>query len=287
MEVDIASEFRYRDVALDDETLLVAVTQSGETVDTLAAMEMAQGKGVQQIAVCNVIGSQATRLAQGVIDLRVGPEIGVASTKTFTASVASLFCLAVSIGIANGNLTQQEAQGHLQQLAHIPLHLEECLSRDRQCQEIAEEYFRKSNYFYLGRWVSHPVALEGALKLKEISYIHAEGYPGGETKHGPIALIEPGMPVVVVAPLDRVYSKLLSNVEEVKARGAVVIGVGTEGDTDLASRVNHFISVPATDPFLSPLLTVVPLQLFAYHAAVRRGCEIDQPRNLAKTVTVE
>ena len=287
VEVDIASEFRYRDVALDSDTLLVAVTQSGETVDTLAAMEMAQKEGVKQIVLCNVLGSQATRLADGFLDLRAGPEVGVASTKTFTASVASLFYLAVAIGSANGRLSSQETRRHLVALEHVPVLVEEALGRDHECQEIALQYFDRPSYFYMGRWLSFPVALEGALKLKEISYIHAEGYPGGETKHGPIALIEPGMPIVVVAPQDKVHGKMLSNVEEVRARGGVVIAVGTEGDKELEGRASHFIAVPQTDPFLSPLLTVIPLQLFAYHAALRRGCEIDQPRNLAKTVTVE
>ena len=286
-EAELGSEFRARDLVLGPDTLLVAITQSGETVDTLEAMNRARSYGVKQVVLCNVMGSQATRLADGVIDLRAGPEMAVASTKTFTSSVVSLYLLAARLGQARGVL-DPEAMGHrLAAVMRLPALAGEVLGREGQIRDLARRFFELGDFLYLGRWVSYPVALEGALKLKEVSYIHAEGYAGGEMKHGPIALIDSRMPVVVLAPKDRVYDKMLGNVSEVKSRDGLVVALGTEGDEILPAKADFFIPVPATDELLSPVVTVIPLQLLAYHIALRRGCDIDQPRNLAKTVTVE
>jgi len=286
-EAEVGSEFRARELVLGADTLLVAITQSGETVDTLEAMNRARQQGVKQVVLCNVMGSQATRLADGVIDLRAGPEMAVASTKTFLSSVVSLYLLAVRLGQANGALGPKAVKERLGAVIRLPALVGEVLGQEAQVRAIARNFFEMSDFLYLGRWVSYPIALEGALKLKEVSYIHAEGYPGGEMKHGPIALIDSRMPVVVLAPKDRVYDKILGNVSEVKSRDGVVIALGTQGDESLAAKADYFVPLPETDELLSPALSVIPLQMLAYHIALRRGCDIDQPRNLAKTVTVE
>ncbi len=286
-EVDIASEFRYRSPLVGKDDLLIAITQSGETADTLAAMREAKKRGATVIAVCNVVGSTASREAQGVIYTHAGPEIGVASTKAFTAQLTALYLFGLFFGSLRGILAPEDVKKHLADLVHIPALVERCLEADAGIEQIAKQYFRSNDFLYLGRGPNFPVALEGALKLKEISYIHAEGYPAGEMKHGPIALIDENLPVVVLAAKNCMYDKILSNVEEVKARGGIVIALSTEGDAEIAKRVNHVIAVPSTNELLMPLLMSIPLQLLAYHIAVLRGADVDQPRNLAKSVTVE
>jgi len=286
-EVDYGSEFRYRDPPVDQNTLLISITQSGETVDTLAAMEEGRRKGTRQIAVCNVVGSQATRLAEGVVYQRAGLEVGVAASKTFTTQLVALYLLAAYLGQIRGTLDETRMRRLVDDLAHLPQQLGELLARNEQYEELAHRFFRPNDFLYLGRGINYPIALEGALKLKELSYIHAEGYPAGEMKHGPIALIDENMPVVAIAPRDGVYSKMLSNIEEVKARDGTVIALATEGDEEMATKADEVIYIPKVSPLLSPVLTVIPLQLLAYHIAVRRGCDVDQPRNLAKSVTVE
>ncbi|HXG36202.1 MAG TPA: glutamine--fructose-6-phosphate transaminase (isomerizing), partial [Dehalococcoidia bacterium] len=286
-EVDNASEFRYRDAVLRAETLLVAVTQSGETVDTLAAMEEARAKGVPQIVVCNVEGSQASRLAEGVVYTRCGLEIGVCSTKTFTASLIALYLLACYLGKERGTLSAARARELIRPLARVPYLIGEVTKASGEYERLAHQFSRYNNFLYLGRGLQYPIALEGALKLKEVSYIHAEGYPAGEMKHGPIALIDSDMPVVALAPRDDLYDKMMSNIEQVKAREGLVIAIGNEGDKELARKADQVIYLPETSPLLAPVFTVIPLQFFAYYIALRRGCDVDQPRNLAKTVTVE
>src|SRR2546428_3035592 len=287
VEVDIASEFRYRNPILDKDHLVQIISQSGATADTLAAQREARARGIKTIAICNVVGSMITREAQGVIYTHAGPEIGVASTKAFTAQIVALFLQALHLGLLRGALTREESKEHLKNLLHVPTQIEQALAKDTQIEEIAKDFFRAPDFLYLGRGINYPIALEGALKLKEISYIHAEGYPAGEIKHGPIALIDPEMPVVVLAPLDSAYKKTLNNIEEVTARGAIVLAVLTEGDSHISAKVPHRALIPATDPMLNPILAIVPLPLLAYHIALRRGCDVDQPRNLAKSVTVE
>jgi glucosamine--fructose-6-phosphate aminotransferase (isomerizing) len=287
VEVDYGSEFRYRDPLIDEATAVLAITQSGETVDTLAAMEEAHGKGATLWAIVNAIGSQAARLSDGVIYMHAGPEIGVASTKAFTASLVDLYLLGLYLGQARGTLSSERLNGLLDDVLALPKLAGQVLDNGAAYDELAELFFRRADFLYLGRGINYPIALEGALKLKEISYIHAEGYPAGEMKHGPIALIDERMPVVAIAPRDGVYEKMISQVEQVKARGGTVIAVGTAGDEFLARKADHVIHVPATSDLLSPVLNVIPLQLFAYHMAVRRGADVDQPRNLAKSVTVE
>ncbi len=289
VEVDYASEFRYREPVLGDNALLLAITQSGETVDTLAAMEEARTQGVPSIAIVNAIGSQAARIADGgPLYLHAGPEIGVASTKAFTSMLAASYLFALHLAQARGVLTPAQIRPHLQALIELPGKAAQVLkSAGPICVELAERYHHASNALFLGRQANYPIALEGALKLKEISYIHAEGYPAGEMKHGPVALIDERLPVICIAPRDAIYEKMLSNVEQVKARGGQVIAIGSPGDALLAEKADHVISVPLTLPLLQPLLTVIPLQLLAYEVAVRRGCDVDQPRNLAKSVTVE
>ncbi len=286
-ETDNASELRYRGPIIGPETLVVSVGQSGETVDTLAAMEEARSKGCPQVTVCNVLGSQATRVADGVIYTRCGPEIGVASTKTYSAAIAALYLLACYLGQERGVIDRERMGGLLAPLAHLPFQAGEVTRRDAEYERLAHEFFRYNNFLFLGRGIQYPVAMEGALKLKEVSYIHAEGYPAGEMKHGPIALIDQEMPVIALALRDELRDKMMSNIQQVKAREGTVIAVGTEGDEELAEKADRVLYVPATSPLLSPVLTSIPLQLFAYHVAVRRGCDVDQPRNLAKTVTVE
>jgi glucosamine--fructose-6-phosphate aminotransferase (isomerizing) len=286
-EVDIASEFRYRCPLVGKDDLFIAITQSGETADTLAAMREAKKCGATVVAICNVVGSTASREADGVVYTHAGPEIGVASTKAFTAQLAALYLFGLFFASLRGKLSVDEIKQRLTDLVHIPSLVERCLEEDAGIEGIAKHYFKSSDFLYLGRGPNFPVALEGALKLKEISYIHAEGYPAGEMKHGPIALIDENMPVVVLAGKNSVYEKILSNIEEVKARGGIVIGVITEGDLDIIKKVTHSIPVPAANQLLMPILLSIPLQLLAYHIAVLRGADVDQPRNLAKSVTVE
>ncbi len=285
VEVDIASEFRARDPALDGDSLAIFISQSGETADTLAALRLARGKGARTLAVCNVVGSSISREAHGVIYTHAGPEIGVASTKAFVTQMVVLYLLALRLASDRGRMEKEEVSRRLGVLLSLPGKMEEVLAREGEIEGLAREYFQVKDFLYLGRWLNYPIALEGALKLKEISYIHAEGYPAGEMKHGPIALIEEGLPVVAIAPRDRVYDKMVANVEEVKSRDGEVIGVGTQGDP-LGQRVDRFLSIPPVDEELTPFLTVLPLQLLAYFIADRKGCDVDQPRNLAKSVTV-
>ncbi len=289
VEVDYGSEFRYRNPILDERTLVLTVTQSGETVDTLAAMEEARRHNIPSIAIVNVIGSQAARLADGgAIYLHAGPEIGVASTKCFTSMLVAAYMLGLKLGHLRGVLNDDQIREHVQALAALPGQAARVLEQtDAITRQLAARYVDVTSTLYLGRNISYPIALEGALKLKEISYIHAEGYPAGEMKHGPVALIDERMPVVCIAPNDSVYEKMLSNIEQVHARNGKVIAVVTEGDTRVAAEPDHIVAVPATTELLSPVLTVIPLQLLAYHIAVLRGCDVDQPRNLAKSVTVE
>lgn len=287
VEVDYASEFRYRNPLLDDDTLLVAVTQSGETVDTLVSMEEAKGRGIRTLGIVNVVGSQASRLADHLIYTHAGPEIGVASTKAFTSQLAALYLLAIHLGQQRGVLTADKVARYLQDLSELPQTMGEMLEREYPYEKLAAQYHKVNDFLYLGRGINYPIALEGALKLKEISYIHAEGYPAGEMKHGPIALIDGEIPVVAIAPRDKVYAKMLGNIEEVKARDGVVIALVEDGDEEIATKADHVLSLPPAPPLLAPILAVVPLQLLAYYIAVRRGCDVDQPRNLAKSVTVE
>ncbi|WP_129672214.1 glutamine--fructose-6-phosphate transaminase (isomerizing) [Candidatus Chloroploca sp. Khr17] len=289
VEVDYASEFRYREPVLGKDSLLLTFTQSGETVDTLAAMEQARDQGVPSVAIVNAIGSQAARVADGgPIYLHAGPEIGVASTKAFTSMLVSAYLFALRLAQACGTMTPDQIRPHLQALVELPGKAATIIERViPQCQELTEHYHRASNALFLGRQQNYPIALEGALKLKEISYIHAEGYPAGEMKHGPIALIDEDLPVVCIAPRDEIYPKMVSNIEQVQARHGQVIAIITDGDDFLPTRARHVLSVPLTIPLLQPVLTAIPLQIFAYTMAVRRGCDVDQPRNLAKSVTVE
>jgi len=291
VDVDYGSEYRYRDPIVSDNTLAIVITQSGETADTLAALREAKKKGAKSIAICNVVGSMATRETDGTVYTHAGPEIGVASTKAFTTQIVALHLLAMYLGQIRGTLTPEAARPHIEGLAQLPLLLEKTLGCEGVTEEIAKRFYQRSDFLYLGRGINYPIALEGALKLKEISYIHAEGYPAGEMKHGPIALIDEKMPVVTIAPHDHVFEKMIGNIQEAKARGGSVIALTTQGHESIRSLLdanNDFlIEVPETHPLLTPALMVVPLQLLAYHIAIRRGCDVDQPRNLAKSVTVE
>jgi glucosamine--fructose-6-phosphate aminotransferase (isomerizing) len=287
VEVDIASEFRYRNPILEKDHLVEVISQSGETADTLAAQREARGRGIKTIAICNVVGSMITREAQGVIYTHAGPEIGVASTKAFTAQIAALFLQALHLGLLRGTLTPDEAKVHVENLLHLPTQIEQVLSKDAEIEEIAKDYHRASDFLYLGRGINYPIALEGALKMKEISYIHAEGYPAGEMKHGPIALIDRSLPVVALVFGDTLYQKMMANLEEARARDGAIIAVTYEGNDEVPRRADRTITVPRTSDLLTPILAVLPLQLLAYHIALRRGCDVDQPRNLAKSVTVE
>ena len=291
VEVDYGSEYRYRDPLSSTKTLAVVITQSGETADTLAALREARSKGATSIAICNVVGSMATREADGTIYTHAGPEIGVASTKAFTSQIVALELLALYLANIRGTLSPDESLHHIQALTKMPGLLEQTLKTDPLISVIAKKFYRSTNFLYLGRGINYPIALEGALKLKEISYIHAEGYPGGEMKHGPIALIDENMPVVAIVPDDHVFPKMFTNVQEAKTRLASIIVVTdadpSKFDAILDPQQDCVISVPSLHPLLSPVLMVVPLQLLAYHIAVLRGCDVDQPRNLAKSVTVE
>jgi glucosamine--fructose-6-phosphate aminotransferase (isomerizing) len=286
-EVDLASEFRYRDPVVGPDTLVVAISQSGETADTLGAAKTARLKGASVLAITNIVGSALAREADGIIYTHAGPEIGVASTKTFTATITAAYVLALALGLQRGALTATEAQKRASELLEIPGIMTEALRHQKPVADLARRLFRHENFLYLGRGVHYPIALEGALKLKEISYIHAEGYAGGEMKHGPIALIDETMPVVALVPRDGTYERMAGNVEEVKARGGRIIAVAHPGDTAMARRADHVLEVPPAVDLLAPLVTVIPLQLLAYHIAIARGCDVDQPRNLAKSVTVE
>jgi glucosamine--fructose-6-phosphate aminotransferase (isomerizing) len=294
VEVDYGSEFRYRDPIVGPETLTVVISQSGETADTLAAQREAKQKGSKTLAICNVVGSMITREAAGTIITHAGPEIGVASTKAFTGQLTALFLLAMHLGQVREAIDDETSHKLVNQLLRLPAQLEEILRRDSIYEDLTKVLFRASDFLYLGRGVHFPIALEGALKLKEISYIHAEGYPAGEMKHGPNALIDENLPTVVLAtrdPCDEMskvlYEKTLSNIQEVKAREGMVVAVACEGDDEVVKMADHVITIGATNELLLPILEVVPLQLLAYHIAVRRGCDVDQPRNLAKSVTVE
>jgi len=265
----------------------LAITQSGETVDTLAAMEESRHKGARLWSIVNTLGSQAMRLADGFITMQAGPEIGVASTKAFTTSVIDQYLLGLYLGELRGTLTAADLQRHARDLARLPDLVSRTLDRADEVQALAEKLWRYTDFLYLGRGINYPIALEGALKLKEISYIHAEGYPAGEMKHGPIALIDEHMPVVAIALRDSVYDKMISQVEQAKARGGIVIALISEGDTILSTKADYTLTVPECPALLNPVIATIPLQLLAYFIAIRRGCDVDQPRNLAKSVTVE
>ncbi|MCW5961139.1 MAG: glutamine--fructose-6-phosphate transaminase (isomerizing) [Pyrinomonadaceae bacterium] len=294
VEVDYASEFRYRNPVLRETDLLIVISQSGETADTIAAMREAKASGCKVLAICNVQGSMITREADGTILTHAGPEIGVASTKAFTSQMIAIYLFSLYLGQLLGKLSEAEAKHHAQELAELPLKIEHLLSDADSIEELSKEFFRSQDFLYLGRGINFPVALEGALKLKEISYIHAEGYPAGEMKHGPNALIDEKLPVVVVNTRDESnegsvlrYEKTHSNIVEVKSRDGIILSILTEGDEMSSLVSDHVIEVPETNDLLAPILSIVPLQLLAYHIAVRRGCDVDQPRNLAKSVTVE
>jgi glucosamine--fructose-6-phosphate aminotransferase (isomerizing) len=286
-EVDLASEFRYRDALVGPETLVVAVSQSGETADTLGAVKAARLKGAPILAITNVVGSALSREATATLYMHAGPEIGVASTKAFSTMVVASYLLGLWLGRLRGVLAVEDVRKRVQDLAEIPRLVEKTLELDGTVAALARHLSGARDFLYLGRGLQYPIALEGALKLKELSYIHAEGYAGGEMKHGPIALIDDGFPVVALAPRDASYERMLGNIEEVRAREGQVIAVVQTGDKLVASKAHHVIEVPPAADLLAPLITVIPLQLLAYHIAVRRGCDVDQPRNLAKSVTVE
>jgi len=295
VDVDYASEYRYRNPIAGPSALGLLITQSGETADTLAAQREMKALGSKTVAICNVVGAMVAREAHGSIYTHAGPEIGVASTKAFTAQLTALFLLAMKLGQLRGHLDMGQSIALIEELSRVPVKIEEALrSTSSQCEQLAKEFSNARDFLYLGRGIHFPIALEGALKLKEISYIHAEGYPAGEMKHGPNALIDETLPVVVLATQDKSdpasklrYEKTLSNIQEVTARSGRVIAVATEGDTTIAGLVEHVIPIPPAPELLSPLIEIVPLQLLAYYIAIRRGCDVDQPRNLAKSVTVE
>jgi glucosamine--fructose-6-phosphate aminotransferase (isomerizing) len=287
VEVEYASEFRYRNPIITREDVVIAISQSGETADTLAAIRLAKEAGALVLGICNVVGSSIPRETDAGVYTHAGPEIGVASTKAFTAQVTVLAMMAILIGRKKNNLSEEQYLSYIKSLTEVPGKIEQILTHDDEFKRIASLYKLANNFLYLGRGYLFPVALEGALKLKEISYIHAEGYPAAEMKHGPIALIDHKMPVVVLATKDSSYEKIVSNIQEVKARNGIVIAVVSEGDSTITKMADHVLEIPVTDPIFSPLLAVIPLQLIAYHIAIMRGCNVDQPRNLAKSVTVE
>jgi len=291
VEVDYGSEYRYRHPIIRPNTLAVVITQSGETADTLAALREAKRGGAPSVAICNVVGSMATRETNGALYTHAGPEIGVASTKAFTSQLVALYLLALRLAQVRGVLSPEASKPHVDALMQLPAHLEQTLKLAPEIEDLAARFYTRTDFLYLGRGINYPIALEGALKLKEISYIHAEGYPAGEMKHGPIALIDEKMPVVAIAPKDHVFEKMIGNMQEAKARGGSVIALTTRGEDSLESILDpsrdFILQVPVTNDLLTPILMVVPLQLLAYDIAVRRGCDVDQPRNLAKSVTVE
>ena len=286
-DVDYGSEFRYRNPPLDDHTLLVLVSQSGETADTLAALEGGREQGARTLSICNVVDSSLARKSDTVVYTHAGPEISVASTKAFTTQLVTLYLLALYLGRSRGLITEERGRQLVADVINLPLLVQQVLAREKAIEKIAKKYGHASDFLYLGRGINYPIALEGALKLKELSYIHAEGYPAGEMKHGPIALIDEQMPVVVLLPKDRVYAKTLSNMKEVEARGGRIIALTDEPSAELEEIAWEIIQVPTTNPLLLPILLTIPLQLLAYHIAVYRGTDVDQPRNLAKSVTVE
>jgi glucosamine--fructose-6-phosphate aminotransferase (isomerizing) len=291
VEVDYGSEYRYRSPIIGKNELAVVITQSGETADTLAALREAKRKGAASIAICNVVGSMATREADGTVYTHAGPEIGVASTKAFTSQLVALHLLALHLAQVRGTLSASAMRGHIEDLLHAPHIIEQAIKAASAMERVAERFHARTDFLFLGRGINYPIALEGALKLKEISYIHAEGYPAGEMKHGPIALIDEQMPVVAIAPDDAVFEKMVGNVQEAKARGGSVIAITSAGDDRMASVLDSsthvILPMPRTSPLLTPIVMTIPLQMLAYYIAVRRGCDVDQPRNLAKSVTVE
>ncbi|MFQ6103028.1 MAG: glutamine--fructose-6-phosphate transaminase (isomerizing) [Candidatus Glassbacteria bacterium] len=287
VEVEYASEFRYRDPIMTKNSLVIAISQSGETADTLAAMREARKRGAKLLGIVNVVGSQIAREADGGIYIHAGPEIGVASTKAFTSQITALALFTLLLGRIKGEISKERGSEIIAAMERLPHQVEEILKGNDQILALSRKYHKHSNFLYLGRGYNFPAALEGALKMKEISYIHAEGYPAAEMKHGPIALIDENMPVVFIAVKDSVHQKVLSNIQEVKARQGRVIAIANEGDSELEKLADYVITVPETMQVLSPILTTVPLQLLAYHVAVLRGCDVDKPRNLAKSVTVE
>jgi glucosamine--fructose-6-phosphate aminotransferase (isomerizing) len=291
VEVDYGSEYRYRNPIVGANELAVVITQSGETADTLAALREARGKGASSIAICNVVGSMATREANGTVYTHAGPEIGVASTKAFTSQLVALQLLALHMAQVRQTLSPDQIRQHISELLNLPQIIEQAIKASAPMEKIAERFYSRTDFLFLGRGINYPIALEGALKLKEISYIHAEGYPAGEMKHGPIALIDERMPIVAIAPQDHVFEKMMGNVQEAKARGGSVIAIATAGDSRMAGVLDgahdFALAMPATSDLLTPIVMTIPLQLLAYHIAVRRGCDVDQPRNLAKSVTVE
>jgi glucosamine--fructose-6-phosphate aminotransferase (isomerizing) len=287
VDVEYGSEFRYYNPIVDDSAAVVTITQSGETADTLAASDLAKERGATLWSIVNVFGSQSMRMSDGFIAMQAGPEIGVASTKAFTTSLVDLYMLACVLGRARGFLGERQYKERVNALSRIPDLAGRVLDHDQEYQELAGQFFKAQDFLFIGRGINYPVALEGALKLKEISYIHAEGYPAGEMKHGPIALIDESMPVLAIVTRDALYDKMVSQVEQAKARGGVVIALATEGDELIREKADYVIYVPEAPPLLAPIVNVIPLQLLSYHIAVRRGCDVDQPRNLAKSVTVE
>ncbi|RUA10581.1 MAG: glutamine--fructose-6-phosphate transaminase (isomerizing) [Flavobacteriia bacterium] len=287
VEVEYASEFRYRDPVITEKDIVIAISQSGETADTLAAIKMAKSKGAFVFGVCNVVGSSIARINDSGVYTHAGPEIGVASTKAFTTQITVLTLMALRLARAKGTITSADFRLYLQEMELIPQKVAQLLKVDMHVKEIAQRYLLSTNCLYLGRGYNFPVALEGALKLKEISYIHAEGYPAAEMKHGPIALIDDRMPVIVIATNKGHYDKIVSNIQEIKSRSGKIIAIVTEGDVTVKEMADHVIEIPETEEALSPLLTTIPLQLLSYYIAVMRGCNVDQPRNLAKSVTVE
>jgi glucosamine--fructose-6-phosphate aminotransferase (isomerizing) len=291
VEVDYGSEYRYRSPIVAKNELAIVITQSGETADTLAALREARRKGASSIAICNVVGSMATREADGTVYTHAGPEIGVASTKAFTSQLVALQLLALYMAQVRGTLEPEAIRHHIEELLQIPQILEQAIKASTAMEKVAERFYNRTDFLFLGRGINYPIALEGALKLKEISYIHAEGYPAGEMKHGPIALIDERMPVVAIAPNDHVFEKMIGNVQEAKARGGSVIAITSEGDPRMSPVLDPqrdvMLAMPSTTALLTPIVMTIPLQLLAYHIAVRRGCDVDQPRNLAKSVTVE
>ena len=291
VEVDYGSEYRYRNPIISKNELAIVITQSGETADTLAALRESKRKGASSVAICNVVGSMATREADGTVYTHAGPEIGVASTKAFTSQLVALQILALYMAQVRRTLSEPDIRRHIEELLQLPQLIEQAIKASASTERIAEKFYSRTDFLFLGRGINYPIALEGALKLKEISYIHAEGYPAGEMKHGPIALIDERLPVVAIAPDDHVFEKMIGNVQEAKARGGSVIAITSEGDTRMAGVLDTqndvLLQMPRTTAMLTPIVMTIPLQLLAYHIAVRRGCDVDQPRNLAKSVTVE
>ncbi len=286
-EVEYAAEFRYRHPVVDENTLVIAISQSGETADTMGAVWEAKSRGAKVLSICNVEGSSIARESDGVLYTYAGPEIGVASTKAFTTQIVVIYLFSIMLGVLKNSISQGEAEKMINDLYELPQKVELILSEESKVEALSEKLYKSTNALYLGRGKGFPIALEGALKLKEVSYIHAEGYPAAEMKHGPIALIDKNMPVVVIALRGRRYEKILGNIEEVKARGGYVVAIAVEGDTEIAEKADDIFFIPHTTESLSPILAVIPLQLLAYYIAIKRGCHVDQPRNLAKSVTVE